>query len=184
MYVVSDGDYCFDQKGSQKFCINRKGHAQNEYTRISSVNVSGGNIYLYDGMQGKVLVFDRFDGTFRRKIDNPHTVARIFCNGESCVADRSDLASTVVPGDERFFVYDTNHPENVSQAFLAEAENKLPMQGQTTLHEDGFFFTNFWRCQTWKLTEDECLPYFQLIFSPDYAMDKAELESLIASKQP
>lgn len=182
MYVISDGVYCFNKAGHQRFAINKKGHAQNEYIKISSVNIADGNIYIYDVMQGKVLIHDCVDGTFKRKIDTPYTVVKLFCNEKNTVADRSDLACTVVPNDERFFVYSTNLPENVSEAFLAEEENKVPIQGQTTSHENGFFFSNFWRCQTWKIGENGCTPYLQLVFSPDYSIEKDEMNSLVESK--
>lgn len=183
MYVISDGIYCFNKAGIQKFTINKKGRAQNEYINISSVNIADGNIYLYDVMQSKILIFDCIDGTFQRKIDMPHIVTKIFSTEKNSVADRSDLASMAVPNDERFFVCSTNHPENVSHAFLAEKENKIPIQGQTTMHENGFFFSNFWRCQAWKIDENDCQPYFHLVFASENSLKNDEIESMIASKQ-
>lgn len=183
MYVISDGVYCFNKGGYQKFAINKKGHAQNEYIRITSVNIADGNIYIYDVMQGKVLIFDCISGTFRRKVDIPHTAVRLFCNEKNSVADRSDLACTVVPNDERFFVCSTKSPEDVSLAFLSEEENKVPIKGQTTMHENVFFFSNFWRCQTWKIGENGCAPYFQLVFPPDHSIEKDEMNSFVASKK-
>ena len=106
----------------------------------------------YRLMQGKVLVFDNKNGAFRRSIEIPHTVASLFCNENEIVADRHELACTVVPNDERFFVFSTEQPENISQAYLADVEDKAAIDGQTTMHENGFFFSNFWRCQTWKIS--------------------------------
>ena len=182
MYVVSDGVFCFDKAGTFKFAISQKGHAQNEFVKVSSVNVTDDNIYLYDVMQGKVLVFDNKNGEFRRSIKIPHTVASLFCDEDEIVADRHALECTAVPNDERFFTFSTEQPENVSQAYLADAEDKTAINGQTTMYDNGFFFSNFWKCQTWKINAKECVPYFQLLFSQNLALSENELQTLIESR--
>lgn len=183
MYVVSEGLYCFNKTGTFKFAINRKGHAKDEYVKITSVNITDGGIYVYDSMQGKILIFDALNGNFCKKIDMPYTVAKVFCNKRSITADCSTLTCSAVSKDERLFVCSIKHPEEILGHCFGEDEYKIPFSGQTTNQENGFFFSNYWRCQTWKVGEKGCIPYIQMILPPEYSLEESQIQSLVNSNR-
>ena len=181
-YIVSDGVYCYNNEGKFKFAIREKGHAHNEYVRISSVNIYKNKLFLYDVMQNKILVFESSDGTYINTITMPHTVTQVFCNKENIIADRADLACTVVPDDERFFVISQNDPEHVINAFREEDEDRIPIEGQTSFHENGLFFSDYWKCQTWKIDDNKCTPYFEVRFPAELSLTKGEITELEKNK--
>lgn len=185
IYVVAEGIFCFDMQGKFLFSINQKGHARNEFTRIHSVNVSDGHLYLYDNSQWKVLVYDASNGHYLRTVKLPYSVSGVYvCSGRMLMDQRVN-SSGMISDDQRFFSCPVEEPCNIrtypfpQQSLLACGS----IIGTTTQSNDAVLASDYWENKVWRITPDSCSLLLDIQTDPTLALSSSEVESLAASRQ-
>lgn len=95
-FVVCSGDQVilYGSDGMQQGLIGRKGRSSDEYAMPAGVGASGDAVYVWDGMSGRILVYDR-SGALKNSFPAPAAAAEL-----------------VPVGDDRLLVYRMNMGED------------------------------------------------------------------------
>lgn len=160
IYLLANGIYCFDMSGKCKFKIANRGRARNEFIDPISFSVSDGNVYLYDKMKHKVMIYDALTGKYIEDVDIPIGGRRVYFLGDTFIFDD---AQTDVKKYTRFKTYSKNKPDRVQDGYFSNKEFMGSIAGTCLWSNDGVIYSSYLRNLAWKINGNECIPYIKVI---------------------
>ena len=176
IYLLANGIYCFDMEGDCRFKITNRGRARNEFIDPASFSVADGNIYLYDKMKHKLIVYDAHSGKYIEDIETPIGGSRVYCTGDSFVFD--DVQSDVKKYT-RFKIYSKDKPDHKIAGYFSDKEHVIPVQGTCTWTNDGLIYSSYLRSLAWKINDNGCIPYIKVIIPERIRLSDKTIKNMI-----
>lgn len=177
-YIYVGGDdavFCYTMEGKFNFAVKQKGHANNEYIRLSSMNVADGKLFLLDYVQGKVLVFDAEKGTYIEHYRLPYAAASVAGREGELLIDRKQLNNTLLPNNERLFTVATENLEKPLQTFVTDKNFNSTIVGTISPCNEGFLLTDYWNNEIIKVTHEKEFRYLKVVLDDDLKIDEEAL---------
>lgn len=179
-YVVSDGVYCFNQAGKFKYALNQRGKERSEFIECRTVSVSEKFVYIYDGASMKILAFDKNNGKYIKSIKIEDSPYRIYVNGNDMILDYADFNGR----DEnscRFSVknFDT---DAIKYNCMNAERHKALIEKQLSRSYTDVLFSDYYHCNTYKITADSCQAYFSLEIPQQSKYSQSELDEMIGTR--
>lgn len=93
--------FIFDKCGTYKYKLDKRGKSNTEYLRINDFNVDENNIYIMDASKRQIIVYNKFDLSFVRRISLDTNYSSfsfagdnilLFADFSSFTSDRFNLA--------------------------------------------------------------------------------------------
>lgn len=160
IYVLSNGVYCFDMDGICKFKISNRGRARNEFIEATTLSVSDGNLYLYDKIKGKGLIYDAQTGKFLEDIDIPVGGRKVYFINNYFIFD---AVNTDGPNINRFITYSQKWPDQKKNGYFSDEEHIGSIGGTCTWTNNGLIYSSYLRNISWKIDSKECIPYIKIV---------------------
>lgn len=176
IYVLANGVYCFDMEGNCKFKIANRGRARNEYIEATTFSVSDGNVYLYDKMKQKVLVYNAETGKYIEDIDTPAGGRRVYFIGDTFIFDN---VQSDAPQYARFKVYSKKKPDREKAGYFTENEHMGSKGGTCSWSNDGLLYSSYLRNLAWKINGTKCIPYIKVIIPEEKRLSDKNIRDMI-----
>lgn len=179
IYVLSNGVYCFDMDGNCKFKISNRGRARNEFIEATTLSVSDGNLYLYDKIKGKGLIYDAQTGKFLEDIDIPIGGRKVYFINNYFIFD---AVNTGGPNINRFITYSQKWPDQKKNSYFSDEEHLRSIGGTCTWTNNGLIYSSYLRNISWKIDSKECIPYIKIVVPERNRLSDKVINAMIEDK--
>ena len=177
IYVLADGFYCFDMNGKCLFKQTAKGRARNEFADATSMSVSDGQLFIYDKMLYKGLLYDALSGRYISTV-NFEQYVRLAYSYDDCYICQPFMNEG--PDNARFNISSKEKPDQLLTGHFYEKEHEVNIRGtETWSNDDGLFYTSYRRNLAWKMKGTECIPYIKVTVPQDQTLPDQIIEEMI-----
>ena len=173
-----NGVFCFGMDGKMLYVLNRKGHARDEFTDVSTMSLSNGELSIFDCSSKKMMFFNAATGKFIKSVEIPFFAIRLYCIDNTLINDVYFMKTPDNPNGENYVVYDMAKDFHVKYCALTMDELLYPMNFENRLSGYGLLTKSFYGCKAWKVTPEALVPYIDVDIPEDKALSEEDKEKL------
>ena len=179
IYVLANGVYCFDMDGNCKFKVTNRGRARNEFIEATTLSVSNGNMYLYDKMKGKVIVYNANTGEFIGNQDIPIGGLEVWCIGDNFIFENGNPEGRK---NCKFKVFTKKRIDRERASYFYEDEHSRSIGGTISWSNESVLYSSFLRNIAWKIDGIECIPYIKVIVPDEKQISDKNIKAMTTDR--